>query len=110
MNLKELIPESPEINEDKVIAMIKEYSDYLSTEARNRLRQLHKDLEIEYAILEEYNLIQEKKSYLTSGQRKQIEGLVALCLIRLSKGDESKDDLEKEITNDILDGVSSSNN
>ena len=110
MNLENLIPNSPELNEEKLITMLKEYSKYMSTEAKRRLQELHKELDVEYAILEEYNLIQNKKSLLTRSQREQIEGLVALCLIRLSKGDESSDDLEKEITGDILDGIDSSNN
>ena len=102
MKIKDLVPE---INEEKFLNLLKEYSEYLATDTKHRLRQLHKELDIKYAIIAEYNLIQEKKSFLTFGQRKQIEGVVSLCLVRLAKGDESKDDLEKEIETSVFDGT-----
>ena len=57
-------------------------------ETKNRIQELHKEVDLAQAFLDEYDLVQDKKSNLTKGQRDQVVGFVGLCMIRMTKGDE----------------------
>ena len=89
MKIKELIYQSPEMSEEKLIEIINKTLPMFRKEAQNRIEELHKDISVGEAILKEYDLIQEKKSYLTKSQREQVTGFVSLCLIKMTKGKDS---------------------
>ena len=89
MKIKELIYKTPEMTEEKLLEIIDKNLSMIKNSAKNRIRELHKgEYNLAKAFLDEYDLIQEKKSYLTKSQRDQIVGFVGLCMIKMTKGDE----------------------
>jgi len=90
MKIKDYIAETPEISEEKLLEIINENIPMMKKEAVNRISQLHRGKDLAQAFLDEYDIIQDKKSYLTKSQREQITGFVGLCMIRMVKnGSES---------------------
>ena len=55
--------------------------------------------ELPNIILKEWDLIQEKESYLTKSQRDQILALVGVSLVEMTKGEEKKYDEYEEVEN-----------
>ena len=88
MKIKELIYQTPEITEEKLLEIINKNIPMMRKEARNRIQELHKGIDLAQAFLDEYDLNQDKKSYLTKGQRDQIVGFVGLCMIKMTKDNE----------------------
>ena len=93
MQLKDVLYTTPEMTEEKLFKIMEEQSKKLKFLAlfkvtKNRIESLHKELNFYQALLKEFDLIQEKKSYLTHSQREQVNGFVGLCLIKMTK-DES---------------------
>lgn len=86
MKIKELIYQTPEMTEEKLLEIIDNHSALFRNDFKNKIRQLHKEVSISEGILKEYDLIQDKKSSLTKSQRDQIVGFVGLCMIQMSKG------------------------
>jgi len=86
MKIKDIIYETPEITEEKLLEIINKNIPMMRKEARNRIQQLHKGIDLAQAFLDEYDLIQDKKSNLTKGQRDQVIGFVGLCMIKMVKG------------------------
>ena len=90
MKIKELIYKTPEMTEEKLIEIIDKTLPMMRNSTKNRIRELHKDeSNLAKAFLDEYDLIQEKKSYLTKSERDQIVGFVGLCMIKMVKGNEN---------------------
>ena len=89
MKIKELLYKTPEMSEEKLLKIIDENFPMMRNSAKDRIRQLHKgEYNLAKAFLDEYDLIQDKKSYLTKGQRDQIVGFVGLCMIQMTKSNE----------------------
>lgn len=87
MKIKELLYNTPEMTEEKLLEIINKNLPMMKNSAKNRIRELHKgENNLAKAFLDEYDLIQDKKSYLTKGQRDQIVGFVGLCMIQMTKG------------------------
>jgi len=86
MKIDKAIYTTPEINEEKLISLLREKLPLTKRALRNRLKQLYPDKDIINSILDEYNLIQQKTSLLTKSQRDQIIGFVGLCMIEMVKG------------------------
>jgi hypothetical protein len=87
MKIKELIYKTPEITEEKLLEFINNNISMLKNkELIGRINSLHKTKSINQALLDEYDLIQDKKSYLTKTQRDIIVGFVGLCMIKMVKG------------------------
>ena len=90
MKIKELLYKTPEMTEEKLLEIITKTLPMMRNSTKNRIRELHKrEYNLAKAFLDEYDLIQEKKSYLTKSQRDQIVGFVGLCMIKMTKGDEN---------------------
>ena len=53
-----------------------------------RIRYFHNNVDLPQAFLDEYDLIQDKKSYLTKMQRDLVTGFVGLCMIKMVKADD----------------------
>lgn len=86
MKIKELLYKTPEMTEEKLLEIINENIPLMKGFAKNRIRELHKEeSNLAKAFLDEYDLIQDKKSYLTKSQREQIVGFVGLCMIKMVK-------------------------
>ena len=89
MKIKELLYKTPEMTEEKLLEIIDKNLPMMRSSAKNRIRELHKEENnLAKAFLDEYDLIQDKKSYLTKGQRDQIVGFVGLCMIQMTKNNE----------------------
>ena len=88
MKIKDVIQKTPEMTEEKLLKIINDTFPIVKPEIKNRVQELHKGVDLAQAFLDEYDLVQDKKSYLTKGQRDQIVGFVGLCMIRMTKGDE----------------------
>ena len=88
MKIKDVIQKTPEMTEEKLLKIINAAFPIVKPEIKNRVQELHKEVDLAQAFLDEYDLVQDKKSYLTKGQRDQIVGFVGLCMIRMTKGDE----------------------
>lgn len=90
MKIKELLYQTPEMTEEKLLEIINSNLKMMNNSAKDRIRQLHKnESNLAKAFLDEYDLIQDKKSFLTKGQREQIVGFVGLCMIQMTKGNEN---------------------
>ena len=89
MKIKELITETPEMTEEKLLEIIDKNFSMVRLELKKRIKELHKDeYNLAKAFLDEYDLLQDKKSYLTKGQRDQVVGFVGLCMIKMTKGND----------------------
>ena len=86
MKIRELIYETPEMSIEKLLDIITKNIFLLSKEIKKRVFEIH-STELSEALLEEYDLIQDKKSKLTKSQRDLINGFISLCLIKMTKGD-----------------------
>ena len=87
MKIKELIYQTPEITEEKLLEFINNNLSMLrNKELVGRINSLHKTKPTNQALLDEYDLIQDKKSNLTKSQRDIVIGFVGLCMIKMVKG------------------------
>lgn len=85
MKLEEIIQQTPEMTEEKLLENIKTNKIFLRKSTSNRVYKLHKLLTEEQAILKEWDNINNKTSYLTNSERQEIQGLVAVSLINMTK-------------------------
>ena len=88
MKIKDVIQETPEMTEEKLLEIINTNLSFIRLETKNRIQELHKGVDLAQAFLDEYDLVQDKKSNLTKGQRDQVVGFVGLCMIRMTKSNE----------------------
>ena len=91
MKLNNVIYNTKEISESKLIDIIKNNFKLTSRSLRVKLKELYSEKDISNIILDEYDLIQQKKSLLTKSQRDQILGFIGLCMIKMVKGNEKED-------------------
>ena len=92
MKINELIYKTPEMTEEKLLEIINSRLDWIKEDLKSRMIDLHKDslkpFDLSQAFLDEYDLIQDKKSHLTKSQREQVTGFVGLCMIQMVKNNE----------------------
>lgn len=91
MKIKDVLYKTPEMSEEKLLELIKKHCKFLDKEIVSRLKETRKffnDNEIPQRILNEWDFIQVRESYLTRSQRDKICALVSMCLIQMTKGDE----------------------
>ena len=91
MKLNNVIYHTKEISESKLLDIIKNNFKLTSRSLRIKLKELYSEKDISNIILDEYDLIQQKKSLLTKSQRDQILGFIGLCMIKMVKGNEKED-------------------
>ena len=84
MKIKDLIAKTPEVSEEKLLEFIENNKHFLRKDTVKEVynRTIRKDAK---AILDEYDRIQDKKSYLTKSRRDEILGFVGLCMIQMVK-------------------------
>ena len=87
MKIKDLIFETPEMTEEKLLTIIDENLKMVDSSLRRRLKGIHKGMNLNKAFLDEYDLIQDKKSFLTKSQRDFVIGFVGMCMIKMTKDD-----------------------
>ena len=92
MKIKDLIYETPEMTEEKLLTIINENLKMVDSFLKKRLIEIHRDstrpFDLAQTFLDEYDLIQDKKSFLTNSQRKLVNGFVGYCMIKMTKGNE----------------------
>jgi len=92
MKIKELIYQTPEMTEEKLLKIINSHLNWIRKDLKDRIYILHKDptkpFDYSQAFLDEYDLIEDKKSNLTRGQRNIVIGFVGTCMIEMTKGKE----------------------
>lgn len=90
MKIKELIYQTPEMSEEKLLKIMNSHLNWIKKDLKDRIYTLHKDstkpFDFSQAFLDEYDLIQDKKSNLTRGQRNIVIGFVGTCMIEMTKG------------------------
>lgn len=91
MKLNNVIYNTKEISESKLLDIIKNNFKLTSRSLRVKLKELYSEKDISNIILDEYDLIQQKKSLLTKSQRDQILGFIGLCMIKMVKENEKED-------------------
>ena len=89
MKINELLYKTPEMTEDKLLEIINSHENWIPKNLMNRVEELHKGDSFSVGMLKEYDLIQDKNSYLTRSQRDTVVGFVGLCMIEMTKGTES---------------------
>jgi hypothetical protein len=87
MKIKDLIYKTPEMTEEKLLTIIDKNHKMVDSFLRKRLKELHKNVDLNKAFLDEYDLIQDKKSFLTKSQRNMVIGFVGVCMIEMTKDD-----------------------
>lgn len=91
MKIKDLLYKTPEMTEEKLLEIIDKNLSMIKNSTKNRIRELHKEeTNLAKAFLDEYDLIQDKKSFLTRSQREQVVGFVGLCMIQMTKDNGDK--------------------
>ena len=92
MKIKELITKTPEMTEEKLLKIMNSHLNWIRKDLKDRIYILHKDptkpFDYSQAFLDEYDLIEDKKSNLTKGQRNIVIGFVGTCMIEMTKGKE----------------------
>lgn len=89
MKIKEILYKTPEMTKEKLLEIIDENLSMMRNSAKNRIRELHKgEYNLAKAFLDEYDLIQDKKSFLTKSQREQVAGFVGLCMVKMVKNEQ----------------------
>ena len=95
MKIKELLYETPEMTEEKLLEIIEEELDSLKKINQHlikRVEEIHKYSDnIGNLIIKEFDLIQDKKSYLTKSERELLAGFVGACMIKMVKGNVGTD-------------------
>ena len=79
MKIEDALFKTPEMSEEKLLKLIDEKKYVLYKEWARNKNYTARD------ILNEWDLIQQKKSKLTKSQRDQINMLVSMCLITMVK-------------------------
>lgn len=85
MILEEVKNQYPDFVQEDLVKYIEECKYYIRNSTLNRIRSLNKTLSDSEAILNEWNKVQKKESYLTNSERKEIAVLVGMCLIDIIK-------------------------
>ena len=94
MKIEELIYKIPEMSEEKLLKLLNSHLDWIKKDLKNRIIELHKNndkpFDLAQSLLNEYDLIQDKKSNLSKSQRDQVIGFVGMCMIQMTKGEDEK--------------------
>lgn len=85
MKIKDLIYKTPEMTEEKLLTIIDKNKMMVNKDLIKRLKELHKGIDLNKAFLDEYDLVQDKKSLLTKSQRNMVIGFVGVCMIEMTK-------------------------
>lgn len=94
MKIEELIYKTPEMSEEKLLKLLNSHLDWIKKDLKNRIIELHKNndkpFDLAQSLLNEYDLIQDKKSNLSKSQRDQVIGFVGMCMIQMTTGEDEK--------------------
>ena len=99
MQIKDVLYKTPEMTEEKLLKIMEDYTKFLRKDSSNRLIELYNKrhnfelpIYLPQVILDEWDIIQQKKSYLTKSQRDEICELVSFCLIQMVRNTTKKEE------------------
>lgn len=87
MKLNKLIYQTPEMSEEKLLEIISKHKKFLEKEV---IKKIHKSNDLAKDILNEWDLIEQRKSYLSKSQRDSILALVSMALLEMSNGNNNQ--------------------
>ena len=87
MTLEEIKNKYLDVTEEKLLENIEKYKSYMRWTTLDRVKNYNKDLPDSEAIINEWNKIQEKKSYLSSSERNEIAVFVGMCIVDIINKD-----------------------
>ena len=88
MKIKDVLYQTPEMSEERLISIINKYIKYIPKCLQDRINSIHKDNNLAKSILDEWDLIQIKSSYLSKKERDLVSTLVSASLIEMVKNNE----------------------
>ena len=91
MKISNTIYNTPEMSTEKLLEIIKSKLKGFDKYTISEIQKIHKDYSedtLALHILEEFDLISQKKSNLSNSKREKVFSLVSACLIEMTKGDE----------------------
>lgn len=96
MEVDKMIQDAPEMSTEKLLELIGNLLNdkkihVLRKNTISEVKRLHKDYADENLplhLLEEFDLITQKKSNLTNSMREEVFHLVSFCLVQMAKGDD----------------------
>lgn len=110
MKIKELLYETPEMTEEKLLEIMDNELLSLIKINKNliqRINDIYNHSEpISRLILKEFDLIQDKQSYLTKSQRDLVTGFVGSCMIKMAKGNGDSGDTNEPASDNRLESIS----
>lgn len=83
MTLEEVKNQYPDFLEEDLKNLIDECKYFLRRSTFNRIKSLNKTVSDVEGILEEWNKIQSKESFLSNSERKELATLVGMCIMNL---------------------------
>ena len=86
MLIKDILYQTPEMSEEKLLEIIKDYIPTMKKSTKEKIQSLYPDVDLPQAFLNEYDVIQSKQSTLSRDQRDQLTGFIGLCIIQMTKG------------------------
>lgn len=89
MKINDILYKTPEMTEEKLLEFINKHKRFLRKDTYKRLEELYNySIPIEQILLAEWDVINEKKSYLSKSQRDEVCGLISTCLVLMTKNNE----------------------
>jgi len=96
MEVDKMIQDAPEMSTEKLLELIENLLNdkkirVLRKNTISEVKRLHKDYvdeNLSLHLLEEFDLITQKKSNLTNSMREEVFHLVSFCLVQMTKGDD----------------------
>ena len=85
MKIKDVLYKTPELSEERLLEIIKDNIPMMKDSSKKIIQDLHPNVSLAQAFLDEYDIIQCKQSTLSRSQRDQIVGFVGLCMIKMTK-------------------------
>lgn len=83
MKLNDIIYKTPEMSEEKLLEIINNHKKFLKEDI---IKRIHKSDNLSKDILNEWDLIEQKKSCLSRSQRNSILALISMALLEMSNG------------------------
>lgn len=90
MKIQDVLYKTPEMTEEKLLALIEgSYGIFVRRSTIKRLEEIYgRGKDVPKMILNEWDLIQAKQSYLSKSQKDQILAAVSIGLARMTNGEQ----------------------
>ena len=92
MKMEDIIYTAPEMSTERLLTIIEPKIKKLKKSTISEIKRIHNDYsedKLPLYLLEEFDLISQKKSNLSNSRRDEVFALVSACLIEMTKDDGS---------------------